>query len=142
MKNRLSAFFILLVSLFCISCDSILADKLNEKFNLTPPIYLSYNTEYGKTPRRVMVVKGDVITEEMLPSVEYVNNNSSNYYEEEKAFSGWYYDEQYTQEVHVGDVIEGAVTLYAKWEYANTYIYFYIKNGYIDKSDKVPANYC
>ena len=136
MKNRLSAFFILLVSLFCISCDSILADKLNEKFNLTPPIYLSYNTEYGKTPRRVMVVKGDVITEEMLPSVEYVNNNSSNYYEEEKAFSGWYYDEQYTQEVHVGDVIEGAVTLYAKWEYANTYIYFYIKNGYIDKSDK------
>ena len=136
MKNRLSAFFILLVSLLCISCDSILADKLNEKFNLTPPIYLSYNTEYGKTPRRVKVVKGDVITEEMLPSVEYVNNNSSNYYEEEKAFSGWYYDEQYTREVHVGDVIEGAVTLYAKWEYANTYIYFYIKNGYIDKSDK------
>lgn len=136
MKNRLSAFFILLISLLSVSCDSILADKLNEKFNLTPPIYLSYNTEYGKTPRRVMVVKGDVITEEMLPSVEYVNNNSSNYYEEEKAFSGWYYDEQYTQEVHVGDVIEGAVTLYAKWEYANTYIYFYIKNGYIDKSDK------
>jgi hypothetical protein len=149
MKKQLSAFFIILFSLFCISCDSILADKLNEKFNLTPPIYLSYKTDYGKAPSRVAITKGDVITEEMLPSVEYVNNNGSSYYyydgqyyyydDDEKTFTGWYYDDQYTQEVHVGDVIEGAVTLYAKWSDSYVYVYynFYSDYGYYSHSDRI-----
>lgn len=134
MKNRLSAFLIILLSLFSISCDFSIADFLNEKLDLTPPIYLSYKTEYGKTPSRKPVQKGDAITEDMLPEVAFSFNDTDWHSDDEEySFAGWYYDEGYTQVVNVGDVIEGAVTLYAKWQYARVYIYFNVKNGYLEK---------
>ena len=34
-------------------------------------------------------------------------------------FDGWYYDQAYTNEVHIGDVLTQNVTLYAKWSVAN-----------------------
>ena len=136
MKNRISAFLIITLSLLCISCDFSIADLLNEKLELTPPIYLSYHTEYGKVPARKPVQKGDVITEKMLPEVAYTSRNNGDYYyydEEEQTFDGWYYDEQYLNKVEVGDVIEQSTIIYAKWKNTNINIYFYLKNGYFDK---------
>ena len=123
MKNRISAFLIITLSLLCVSCDFSIADLLNDKLELTPPIYLSYRTEYGKTPSRKPVQKGDVITEEMLPEVAYTSRNNGSYYyydEEEQTFDGWYYDELFLDKVEVGDVIEDNITIYGKW--INTYV--------------------
>lgn len=134
---------IIVSSLLCISCGFSVADLLNKKLELTPPIYVSYHTEYGKTPARKPVQKGDVITEEMLPEVAYkAKESGNNYYyidgvryyydsEEEQTFDGWYYDEDYLEKVEVGDVIEDGLTLYAKW--INTYvdISFSFYHGYI-----------
>ena len=154
MKNRLTALFIIVLSLLYISCDFSIADLLNEKLELTPPIYLSYKTEYGKTPVRKEVQKGDVVTEEMLPelvykpkydSSGYYYNNGEYYYydpsEDEQTFDGWYYDELFLDKVEVGDVIEGGLTLYAKWKNANVYIYFYLQNGYLEKYDNYDYGY-
>lgn len=154
MKNRLTALFIIVLSLLYISCDFSIADLLNEKLELTPPIYLSYTTEYGKTPARKPVKKGDVITEEMLPELAYKPKyDSSGYYydngeyyyydpsEDEQTFDGWYYDELFLDKVEVGDVIEGGLTLYAKWKNANVYIYFCLQNGYLEKYDNYDYGY-
>ena len=61
MKKSLFALMIIVSSLLCISCGFSVADLLNKKLELTPPIYVSYHTEYGKTPARKPVQKGDVI---------------------------------------------------------------------------------
>ena len=143
MKKSLFALMIIVSSLLCISCGFSVADLLNKKLELTPPIYVSYHTEYGKTPARKPVQKGDVITEEMLPEVAYkAKESGNNYYyidgvryyydsEEEQTFDGWYYDEDYLEKVEVGDVIEDGLTLYAKW--INTYvdISFSFNHGFI-----------
>ena len=153
MKNRISAFLIITLSLLCISCDFSIADLLNDKLELTPPIYLSYRTEYGKTPSRKPVQKGDVITEEMLPEVKYRSNgDNDNYFyidgiryyydsEEEQTFDGWYYDELFLDKVEVGDVIEDNITIYGKW--INTYVdisfsynYGYLKSYYYYENNK------
>ena len=145
MKKHLFAIVIIAFSLLCISCGFSIADLLNKKLELTPPLYLTYRTEYGKTPGRIPVQKGDVITEEMLPTVKYTAKESENYYyyngvryyydneEEEQTFVGWYYDEQFLDKVEVGDVIEESITIYAKWKNANVYISFYLKYGYFEK---------
>ena len=142
MKKHLFAMMIIAFSLLCISCGFSIADLLNKKLELTPPIYISYHTQYGKTPSRKSVQKGDVITEEMLPEVAYKTNDNENYYyydgmyyyyDDEQTFVGWYYDEQFLDKVEVGDVIEESITLYAKWTSANVYISFYLQNGYLEK---------
>lgn len=143
MKKSLFALMIIVSSLLCFSCGFSVADLLNKKLELTPPIYVSYHTEYGKTPARKPVQKGDVVTEEMLPEVAYkAKESGNNYYyidgvryyydsEEEQTFDGWYYDELFLDKVEVGDVIEDGLTLYAKW--INTYvdISFSFNHGYI-----------
>lgn len=146
MKNRLTAFLIFLISLFCISCDFSIADLLNEQMDLTPPIYLSYKTQYGKAPSRVKITKGDVITDTMLPTVTYEYDSSSYYYYdgyyyyddgEERSFEGWYYDDNYENKAQEGDVLDGNVTLYAKWVSAYVYVYFNSDYGNYDKSVRV-----
>ncbi len=135
MKRNLFFFLIILSSLLFFSCGNSLADLLNKEFDFTPPIYVTYKTDYGKTPSRVPVKRGDTITEEMLPSVKYTNNSSYYYYyyddDYELSFDGWYYDEEYSKKVEAGDIIEGSITLYAKWKNAFVDVSFHINYGYL-----------
>lgn len=58
----------------------------------------------GETNTETIKFRGDTLTEEALPDV----------LESDKIFSGWYYDDNYTQKAKVGDVVEGNLKLYSR----------------------------
>lgn len=99
--------FSLLIPLLLTSC---LADYLNEKFGYSAPIYVSYNTKYGKAPSRKLIEKGDPLTSEYLPKL-YADNNE---------FEGWYLDNNLYSIAQEGFIVNESITLYAKWKYENT----------------------
>lgn len=69
-------------------------------------IPIRYHTQYGTVPSATTGFKGHPLEEKHLPVLTY----------EGYKFIGWYYDEAFTQEAKVGDIVGSySFYLYAKW---------------------------
>lgn len=70
-----------------------------EKYTIT------YNTPYSYVPDKI-IYQGEIITSEYIPS---------NLIADDYIFQGWYYDEELTRRVMLGETINSDCTFYAKW---------------------------
>lgn len=68
-------------------------------------IPIRYHTQYGTVPSATTGFNGCPLEEKHLPVLTY----------EGYKFIGWYYDEAFTQEAKVGDIVGHSFYLYAKW---------------------------
>lgn len=91
-----------LLSLLFTSC---LADILNEQFGFTPPVILTYESNWGKRPSRTKHPSGEPLTQEELPVLS----------EQGWDFGGWYTDSDYNNPVTEGTILSENTKLYAKW---------------------------
>ena len=91
-----------LLSLLFTSC---LADILNEQFGFTPPVILTYESNWGKKPSRTKHPSGEPLTQEELPVLS----------EQGWDFGGWYTDSDYNNPVTEGTILSENTKLYAKW---------------------------
>ena len=107
MKKRFLVLFTIVFSLLFTSC---LADYLNEKFGYTPPIYVSYKSQYGDVPDRKLIEKGGALTSDYLPVMYYSGNE----------FEGWYLDDNFNELAQEGYIVNQSLTLYAKWKYGDS----------------------
>ncbi len=107
MKKHICIILSLLLPLLFTSC---LADYLNEKFGYTPPIYVSYKSQYGDVPGRKLIEKGGALTSDYLPTMYYSGNE----------FEGWYMDDNFNELAQEGYIVNQSLTLYAKWKYGDS----------------------
>lgn len=74
--------------------------------NVTYQVF--YVSDHGHVPASIDVFWGTMLFEENLPALE----------ESGWIFNGWYLDDNYTEEVLPGYIVEHPIVLYAKWEKA------------------------